>query len=352
MDYFISDVKPHIAVKGRGTGSTVKGRFDCLQVNLIQEDSRQIKTQIFQDSSRSIIAYNKSPDVGFNASINPYRGCEHGCIYCYARPTHEYFGLSSGLDFETKIFAKMEAATLLKKELEHKSFVPQPLGMSGVTDCYQPIERELTLTRQCLRVLASYRNPVVIITKNYLVTRDIDILTTLVPYQAIHVIISITTLDNKLARTMEPRASTPEYRLKAIEELHRAHIPVGVNVAPLIPGLTDHEMPLILEKAASKGASSAHYTMLRLPYSVKDLFENWLTEHFPDRKSKVLTRLKEIRDGKLNSAQFGDRMLGNGPYADHIAHMFSHYKKRYQLNKMRKLSTQHFHIPSDQLSLF
>jgi len=349
-----STLSARIAVRGRGTGELAKGRFERLEVEFEQEDARQVKTQVFRDSSRSILSTNDSPDIGFSASLNPYRGCEHGCIYCYARPTHEYLGLSAGLDFETKIFAKMEAPSLLRAELQSKKWVPQIIAVSGVTDCYQPFERDLKLTRGCLEVLAEYRNPVAIITKNYLVTRDLDVLKTLAEYHCIHVTLSITTLDKELARKMEPRASRPELRLKAVEELSKAGIPVSVNMAPIVPGLTDHEIPLLLKAAADAGAYSAHYTMMRLPYGVKDLFQTWLDEHYLSHKQKVLNRIKEIRGGKLNASEFGSRMKGEGIYAEHIAQMFAQSRKRYGLTKKSTpLTTQHFRrAPDAQLSLF
>lgn len=345
--------KPGREVKGRGTGSLIKSRFEAQQVYFDNEEAQQLKTLVFKDNTRSIISYNESPDLGFNASINPYRGCEHGCIYCYARPTHEYFGLSSGLDFETKIFAKMDAALLLRKAFLAKSYHAQVLAMSGVTDCYQPIEKKLELSRQCLAVFAAFRNPVVIITKNHLVTRDIDILQDLAAFYAVHVIISITTLDEKLAHTMEPRASTPKRRLDAVSALHKANIPVSINMAPIIPGLTDHEIPSILKAAADKGACSASYTMVRLPYAVKDLFTSWLSENYPEKKNKILHRIQEMRQGKLNSAQFGARMVGEGPYAAHIGQMFSRYREMHKLNRFFPLSVESFVRASNdqQLSL-
>lgn len=280
-------------------------------------------TQILRDTSRSIITYNDSPDVGFSASINPYRGCEHGCVYCYARPYHEYLGFSSGLDFETKILVKEDAPELLRKELMSPRWKPQTLGLSGVTDAYQPIERRLQITRRCLGVLAEFRNPVGIVTKNHLVTRDLDHLTKLAEYRAAGVFISLTTLDDSLRRVMEPRASHPTGRLNAIRELAQAGVPVGVMVAPVIPGLTDHEMPALLAAAAEAGARFAGWTMLRLPYAVKDLFENWLTQHFPDRKEKVLNRIRGVRDGKLNDPRFGSRMKGEGEFAELTKRLFA-----------------------------
>jgi DNA repair photolyase len=348
-----SELQAKIAVRGRGTGEMAKGRFEALETVYAQEYARQVQTQVFKDSSRSILAFNDSPDVGFSATLNPYRGCEHGCIYCYARPTHEYLGLSAGLDFETKIFAKMEAPALLRKALLVKSWEPQAIGLSGVTDCYQPLERKLRLTRQCLEVLAEFRNPVVVVSKNYLVTRDIDLFAELAQYRAIHVVMSVTTLDAQLARSMEPRASTPEFRLKAIADLHKAGIPVSVNMAPIVPGLTEHEIPELLKRAAEAGAHNAHYTMLRLPYGVKDLFQSWLEEHYPLRRQKILNRIKEVRGGKLNSAEFGQRMHGEGVYARHIEQMFVQARKKYGLDKpYDELSVKHFRRCEDQMSLF
>ncbi len=286
------------------------------------------QTVFYKDTSKSIISYNDSPDIGYETSLNPYRGCEHGCVYCYARPTHEYFGLSSGSDFEAIIFVKTQASLLLRKELAHPKWKPQVVVMSGVTDCYQPFERKFQITRQCLQVLLDFKNPVGIITKNKLVTRDIDIFKSMAAYHGIGVMVSITTLDPHLARMMEPRASTPANRLKAIEELAGAGIPVTVNVAPIVPGLTEHEIPAILKAAAQAGAQGAGYTVLRLPYAVKDIFERWLVEYFPDRKDKVLNRIRELRDGKLYDSGWGTRMAGQGLFAGHIRDIFDMGCKR------------------------
>ena len=346
------ELRARIAVRGRGTGELVKGRFETLEVVYAERQAEQVETQVFRDTSRSIISFNDSPDIGFSASLNPYRGCEHGCIYCYARPTHEYLGLSAGLDFETKLFVKMEAPELLRAALLAKSWKPQTLVMSGVTDCYQPVERELKITRGCMQVLAEFLNPVAIITKNQMITRDIDILKELARHDAAHVTMSITTLDADLARKMEPRASQPRLRLQAIEELSKAGIPVSVNMAPIIPGLTDHEIPSLLKAAADAGAGSAHYTMVRLPYGVKDLFQSWLEEHYPTRKQKVLNRIRDVRGGQLYNSQFGKRMHGEGVYAEHIEQMFMSARARYGLDKpTTPLSAAHFRRVEPQLSL-
>jgi DNA repair photolyase len=286
------------------------------------EESPLPRTQFFKDLSNSLVTYNDSPDVGFEASINVYRGCEHGCIYCYARPFHEYLGFSSGLDFESKIMVKENAPKLLREELASPKWKPKVVAMSGVTDCYQPVERKLKLTRQCLEVFAEFRNPVAIVTKNNLVTRDIDVLAKLAEVNATAVFISITTLDSELRKVMEPRTSPPAARLAAVRALATAGIPVGVLMAPVVPGLTDHEIPKLVEAVAEAGAKYAGYVTLRLPYAVSPLFEAWLGEHFPDRKEKVLNRLRAMRGGKLYDAKFGSRMRGEGIFADQIEKMF------------------------------
>jgi DNA repair photolyase len=312
------------------------------------------RTQFFKDHSQTVISRNDSPDVGFQASLNPYRGCEHGCIYCYARPTHEYLGFSAGLDFESKIMVKEDAPELLRRELSSPKWQPQVIFLSGVTDCYQPVERKLKLTRRCLEVLAEFRNPVFIVTKNRLVTRDIDLLAELARHHAIDVLLSITTLDSELRKVMEPRTSPPTARLAAIRELARAGIPVGVNVAPMIPGLTDHEMPAILKAAAEAGATSAGYTVVRLPYAVAPLFEKWLETHFPDRKDAVLNRLRAMRGGKLYDAQWGKRFSGEGIFAEQIAQMFDVARRKAGIkNEGGELSTAAFRrAGGTQLSLF
>ena len=286
------------------------------------------KTQFFKDHSRTVISRTDSPDISFQASLNPYRGCEHGCIYCYARPFHEYLGFSAGLDFESKIMVKEDAPELLHRELSSPKWSPQVIFLSGVTDCYQPVERRLKLTRRCLEVLAEFRNPVYIVTKNHLVTRDIDLLAELARHHAVGVLLSITTLDAELRKVMEPRTSPPAARLAAIRELANSGIPVGVNVAPIIPGLTDHETPAILKAAAEAGATSAGYTVVRLPNAVAPLFEQWLETHFPDRKEKVLNRIRAMRDGKLYKSDWGKRFTGEGIFAEQIAQMFDVARRR------------------------
>jgi DNA repair photolyase len=344
-------------MKGRGASWNPQNRFEKLEYVRDEEapleDDASPRTVYLRDPARSIIATNDSPDVGFDASINPYRGCEHGCIYCFARPTHEYLGLSAGLDFETKILVKEDAPTLLREELSAKKWQPKVLAMSGVTDPYQPIERRLGLTRGCLEVLAEFRNPVGVITKNHLVTRDADILGDLAQDNAARAFISITTLDPKLANIMEPRTSTPELRLEAIRTLTEAGVPTGVMVAPTIPGITDHEMPKILEAAKNAGAKWAGFVVLRLPWAVAPLFEKWLEEHFPDRKDKVLNRIRELRGGKLYDAQWGLRGRGTGVYADQIEMLFDVACRRLGLNEdERELSTAAFRRRTLQASLF
>ena len=303
------------------------------------------KTIFLKDSSESIITRNNSPDIGPGAHINPYRGCEHGCAYCYARPYHEYLGFSAGLDFETKIMVKPRAAELLRQELSSSKWEPQPLAMSGITDCYQPAERQFRITRSCLEVLAEFRNPVSIITKNFLVTRDLDVLKELASFDAVQVFISITTLNTELAAKMEPRASRPAHRLRAVEMLAKADVPVGVMVAPIIPGLNDREIPAVLEAAKSAGARSAGYTILRLPYGVKDVFQEWLRLNFPEKLDRIIGAVRDVRGGKLNVSEFGTRMRGEGVQAEQINQMFHVFRERLGFGKMRGLRTEHFRRP-------
>jgi DNA repair photolyase len=343
----------------RGRGATINpaDRFTALHHELDEfssaEDTRPLRTEFLQDDTQSIISRNNSPDVGFETSVNPYRGCEHGCAYCYARPTHEYLGFSAGLDFESKILVKLKAGPLLREELSKPSWKPQVVVLSGVTDCYQPIERKLKLTRSCLEVLAEFRNPVAIVTKNFLVTRDIDLLGCLGNYSGAIVTISVTTLDAELAAKLEPRASTPRARLAAVRELAHAKIPVGVNVAPIIPGLNDHEIPRIIQAAAEAGARYAHYTIVRLPFAVSEIFPAWLRSNLPDRAETVLGRIRSIRKGKLNSSQFGQRMRGEGILAEQIRQLFEVACRKWGLNQRDfQLSCDFFRrVERNQLSL-
>ncbi len=313
----------------------------------------KVPTEYLLDSSKTIIATNDSPDVGFTHSINPYRGCSHGCCYCFARISHEYLGFSAGLDFESKIMVKEAAAELLRQELMSPRYKPVVLAMSGVTDCYQPAERKFRITRSCLEVLAEFGNPVSIITKNHLVTRDIDLLGGLAARKAAAVFVSITTLDAGLAAKMEPRTSAPRRRLDAIHRLAAAGIPAGVMVAPVIPGLNDHEVPAILKAAADAGARFAGFTPLRLALAIAGLFEQWLSDHFPDRKDKVLNRIRSLRGGKLNDPRFGSRMRGQGIWADQLRAVFEMGKKAAGVTWERpQLSTAAFHRPGEQLSLW
>ena len=343
--------------KGRGAGFNPLSRFEKIDFEIAEEEIGNLKkpkTIFYNDSTRSILAYNDSPDTGFDVGINPYRGCEHGCVYCYARPTHEFYGLSAGLDFETQIFVKQNAPDLLRKELGKKKWKPQTVAISGNTDCYQPAEKHFKLTRKCLEVFLEFKNPVGIITKNYLITRDIEILKELASFNAVLAVLSVTTLDSKLARVMEPRTAQPYLRLKAIEKLSEAGIPTMVLVAPVVPGLTDHELPKIIESAVSAGAVQAGYIMLRLPYAVSDLFINWIENHFPDRKNKIINRIKSVRKGKLNSPEFGKRMKGEGIFADQVKDLFDlSCRKNGIEGKKVKLSTENYINPKkSQLALF
>lgn len=341
----------HQVIQGRGSAENPRNRFVALDVirdaDADVEESPAPSTIFLKDTTRKVIARNDSPDVGFEFSINPYRGCEHGCIYCYARPTHEWLGFSAGLDFETRILVKEDAPELLRAELADAKWEPRVISVSGVTDCYQPVERKLKLTRRCLEVLLEFGNPATVITKNALVCRDIDLLSQLAAKQAAAAFVSITTLDRDLQRVMEPRTSTPENRLAAIRALSSAGIPTGVMVAPVIPGLTDHEVPGILAASAAAGACTAGYVPLRLPYGVADLFETWLERHFPDRKDKVFHRIRELRGGNLNDPKFGSRMRGEGIWATQMKTMFDLAKRKAGLDQpLPEISTAAFRRPA------
>jgi DNA repair photolyase len=352
--------------RGRGARDNPPNRFEVthhqLELDQVEDDDEYLGalsrplTKYLPDQSRSVIAENDSPDVGFDVSLNPYRGCEHGCIYCYARPTHEYLGFSAGLDFETRILVKHDAPELLRKALSSPRWRPRVLALSGVTDAYQPVERQLGLTRRCLEVLTEFRQPVTIITKNRLVTRDLDLLGELARHSAAGVFVSITSLNQELIRRLEPRTTRPAGRLNAITALAQAGVPAGVMVAPVIPGLTEHEMPAILKAAADAGARFAGYTLLRLPMAVSGLFQNWLEQHFPDRKEKVLGRIRATRGGKLNESRFGVRMRGEGKAAELISRLFHSACRRAGLNQQPwPVSVAAFRCPArleGQLTLF
>lgn len=345
-------------IRGRGAAMNPKNRFreEEIEYEPDEETGRleKPKTTFLKDHTAGIISTNNSPDIGFDVSVNPYRGCEHGCVYCYARPTHEFLGMSLGLDFESKIVVKYDAPKLLRETLAKKTWKPQTLVMSGVTDPYQPVEKKLGITRGCIEVLAECNHPIVIITKNYLVTRDIDLLSQLASIGAAKVVLSITSLNKNITDTMEPRTSRPQKRLQAVRELSDAGIPVHVNIAPVIPGLTDDEIVPIMEAAAEAGAGSVSCNIVRLPYGVKDLFVKWLEDHHPDRKDKVINKIKSLRDGKLNRSEFGERFRGVGPYADQIRQLITIHSKRLGLdNKREPMNTDEFKRPAtDQLTLF
>ncbi|MES2769279.1 MAG: PA0069 family radical SAM protein [Bdellovibrionota bacterium] len=352
--------KPFLNTPGRSALQNENGRFEKqtheLDLSHFEwvdpEDVLTLKTKFYEDQARSIVTSNESPDLGFTYTLNSYRGCEHGCAYCYARPTHEYLGYSAGLDFESKIFVKMNAPELLREKFMSKSWKPEPIFISGITDCYQPIERKLELTRRCLEIFNEFNNPLFIVTKNHLVTRDIDILSELAKKKLVSVTLSITTLDVELARKLEPRTSSPPAKLEAIKLLAEAGIPTGVNVAPTIPGLTDHEMPKILEAAAHAGATRAGFVVLRLPHSVKDIFVEWIKSNYPEKADRVINYIKEMRGGKLYDSSYETRMSGVGEKAQSIANVFEVFTKRYNLNlTSSKLTTKLFKRPSHQLEL-
>lgn len=332
------------AVRGRGAAKNPRNRFERIEIDFEPGESTAERgeappTELLRDESKSVLSRNDSPDLGFEYSLNPYRGCEHGCIYCYARPTHEYLGFSAGLDFETRILVKERAPELLRRKLLSPRWEPKVIVLSGVTDPYQPIERRLRITRRCLEVLAEFRNPVSIVTKNHLVTRDLDLLRELNRWSACAVYLSITSVSSSLSARMEPRASTPRRRLQALRELSEAGIPCGVMAAPIIPGLNDDRLPAILEAAAEAGAQRAGYILLRLPHGLRQLFSDWLEAHFPDRKERVLNRLREAREGDLNDPRFHHRMKGSGEYADQIGGLFETARRRVGLESGRGGST-------------
>ena len=349
--------------KGRGAQSNPPNRFGGPLPDLEHIDDEEYlqsllnrPTEYFPDHTKSIVAENDSPDVGFRYSINPYRGCSHGCSYCYARPTHEFLGLNAGLDFETKIFVKESAPELFREFLAKDSWKPESIAMSGVTDCYQPGERKFRLTRGCLEVAVEAQQPMSIITKNALVVRDLDLLQALAAASLVHIHLSITTLDPKLAGSMEPRTSTPAARLRAVKALADAGIPVRVAVAPVIPGLNDSEIPAILRAAKEAGAWGAGYILLRLPWTVAPVFHEWLQRTLPDRLERIEGRIRSSRGGKLNDSAFGSRMRGTGEIAKQISEVFHLFAKRYGLDgELPPHDLTRFRSPkpkSGQLTLF
>ena len=358
-------------VRGRGAVANPPNRFERLSLSEDPEFAEwQARaepdeagasgptTEFFVDPSRRVLSFNSSPDLPFAASLNPYRGCEHGCSYCYARPTHEYLGFSAGLDFETKVLVKQDAPALLRRALSARRWQPQVVAIGGVTDPYQPVERRLGITRRCLEVFVDFRNPTAIVTKSGGVTRDLDLLQELARYDAAAVYVSITTLERDLHRVMEPRAALPERRLATVEALARAGVPVGVLVAPVIPGLTDHELPAIVAASAAAGARFVRHIMLRLPHGLRELFADWLELHLPERKAKVLNRIRAVRGGRLNDARFHSRQRGSGPFADQVEAMLRVACRRAGLtDRSPTLSTAAFRRPPEagtapQLSLF
>lgn len=349
--------------RGRGARSNRSGRFEALQREAFDdgwtskdEAAAQIPTTVQPMKSKTIIARNSSPDVGFDRSINPYRGCSHGCIYCYARPAHAYLGLSPGLDFESKLFFKPEAARLLAAELSRKGYRPQPIHIGGDTDPYQPDEKRLGVTREVLETLQCFRHPFSIITKSALILRDLDILGEMGRAGLARAAVSITSLDRKLARSMEPRAATPERRVEAVRGLSKAGVPTVVMFAPAIPGLNDHEMEAVLQRAAEAGAVGAGYVALRLPLEIKDLFKEWLETDHPDRARRVMSLVRQMRRGAAYTSEFGKRMTGEGPVADAMRRRFQLAVRRFGLDReIPPLDVSQFARPaepSDQLQLF
>jgi DNA repair photolyase len=353
---------PH---RGRGAQNQPANRFlaaelvrDLEQVEADEEYLAELgrpPTEYFPDQSQTIISENNSPDVPFRYSLNPYRGCQHGCSYCYARPTHEYLGLSAGIDFETKVFVKYRAPELFRAWLARPKWQPEEIAFSGVTDCYQPAEREFRLTRRCVEVAVEYRQPIGIVTKNALVTRDIDLFRQLAEHRALRVALSISTLDESLVRVMEPRTTTPSGRLRAIAELAESGVPTMVIVAPVIPGLNDHEIPAVLSAARQAGARSAGYVLLRLPLSVESVFFDWLTRFYPDRARKVESLVRSTRGGNVNDSRFGARMRGTGVMAEQLKRAFQVFSRTLGYQKAESLNAAAFRRPrptSGQLELF
>jgi len=347
--------------KGRGAQLNTHNPFS--KQSYVQEHMEMIdepllsnsKTQLFYETPKKIVNKVDSPDLGMMYSLNPYQGCEHGCIYCYARNSHQYWGYSAGLDFERKIIVKHNAPELLEKQFMNKNWEPSPIAVSGNTDCYQPIERKLQITRKLLEVFLKYKNPVSMITKNSLILRDVDLLSELAKLKLVHVMVSITSLNEDLRQKMEPRTATGKQRLKVIEELTKAGVPAGIMTAPIIPGLNSNEIPVLIEEAAKRGADSAGYTMVRLNGSVGEIFTDWIYKNFPDAADKVLNQIKEVHEGNLNDSRFGVRMRGEGNIATSIRQLFSLSVKKFMAGRTSfDFDLTQFNRPgeSKQLELF
>ncbi|MGF6568410.1 DNA repair photolyase [Paraburkholderia sp. GAS333] len=348
-------IAPPTPKKGRGAVTNVQGRYEVDQREVVDDgwlhvaevegdEPKVLRTQIFEERAKTILTRNSSPDIPFGVSLNPYRGCEHGCIYCFARPTHSYLGLSPGLDFESRIYAKINAPELLERELSKKSYVPEPIALGVNTDAWQPAERDLRLTRRVVEVLAERNQPFAAITKSSLIERDIDILAPMAARGQFMAAITITTLDAEIARTLEPRAATPSRRLRTIRTLSEAGIPVGVSIAPVIPFVTEPDMERVLEACAEAGASNASYIVLRLPWEVAPLFKDWLAAHFPDRADRVMSRVRDMRGGKDYDSNFATRMKGEGLWADLLRQRFHKAVRRLGLNRRDRgiLDMSHF----------
>ena len=354
----------HSPIKGRGTANNLAGRFAITLVEVDDNDENMAlletsspKTEVRHERAKSIISRNNSPDVPFRQSINPYKGCEHGCIYCFARPTHAYLDLSPGLDFETRLVAKTNAAYLFEEELAHPNYRCEPIALGINTDAYQPIEKELKITRELLQIALAHHQPISLITKSTLILRDIDILAQMAEKKLVHVAISVTTLDNDLKRILEPRTASGTTRLKVIQTLREAGVPVSVLAAPVIPFINDHELEEIVAASAKVGAQSINYIMLRLPHEVAPLFADWLQQHYPDRADHVLQRIMDMRGGKLYDSRFGKRMTGEGVFADLINQRFHVARRKYGLdgNRLSFLDCRRFKVPlkeGDQMPLF
>ncbi|HEX7682147.1 MAG TPA: PA0069 family radical SAM protein [Trinickia sp.] len=350
-------IAPPAPLKGRGAVTNVQGRYELDQREAFDdgwmpltegEAPSSLKTQLFEERAKSILTRNASPDIPFSVSLNPYRGCEHGCIYCFARPTHSYLGLSPGLDFESRIYAKVNAPELLQRELSKKHYTPEPIALGVNTDAYQPVERALRLTRRVIEVLHDHGHPFAAITKSSLIERDIDLLAPMAERGQVMAAVTVTTLDAQIARTLEPRAATPMRRLRTIRLLSEAGIPVGVSIAPVIPFVTEPDLERVLEACAQAGATSASYIVLRLPWEVAPLFKEWLAAHFPQRAERVMSRVRDMRGGKDYDASFAHRMKGEGAWADLLRQRFDKAVKRLGLNARRHgiLDMSHFKRPS------